>query len=415
MEKEKSFYRELKEKGYTRRQFLKFCGIVGAMMGLEQSGVAQIVNALETKPRVHVIWSHAQECTCCSESFIRSSHPLVGKILLEMISLDYDDTLMAAAGHVAEETRKAAIKEHFGKYILCCEGAIPVGSYGYCTVAGESALDQLHEMADGAAAIIAWGNCASSGCIQAAHPNPTKARPIHKLIHGKPIINVQGCPPIGDVMAGIVVYYTTFDRIPELDNMGRPKMFYGKRIHDTCYRRPFYDAGLFVQSFDDGNAKKGYCLYYMGCKGPNTYNSCAIIKWNNSVSYPIQSGHPCIGCAEPGYFDQEPFYQHIPSVHGIGIEATADKVGAALSVAALAGVTVHAIVTNIQKRKLILNENPDDEINTEDFKQDITGIKEDQHKLDEKAEAIERKEDKVSGTNKNSNHKRSNNASEKTE
>lgn len=392
MDKEKSFYQELKAKGYTRRQFLKFCGIVGALMGLEQSGIAQVVKALDTQPRLHVIWSHAQECTCCSESFIRSSHPIVSKILLEMISLDYDETLMVASGHVAEATKEASIKANWGKYILCCEGAVPVGDYGYCTVAGKSALDQLKDTAEGAAAIIAWGNCASSGCIQAAHPNPTKAMPIHKLIHNKPIINVQGCPPIGDVMAGVIVYYVTFGRLPELDNMGRPKMFYGKRIHDTCYRRPFYDAGLFVQSFDDENAKKGYCLYYMGCKGPNTYNSCGIIKWNNSVSYPIQSGHPCIGCAEPGYFDQEPFYRHIPSVHGIGIEATADKIGAALSVAALAGVTIHAVVTNIQKRKLILNENPHDEINQEEFKEEIASIEKEQKSLDNDATKLENKE-----------------------
>lgn len=354
----KTFYEELKAKGYTRRQFLKFCGIMGAMMGLRQSGVAQIVEALETKPRVHVIWEHFQECTCCSESFIRASHPLVGKMLLELLSLDYDDLLMAAAGRIAEETKEGSLEEHWGKYILCVEGAIPTGSFGYCTLAGKSAEEIFRHEAEGAAAIIAWGNCACSGCIQAAHPNPTEAKPVHRLISGKPIVNVQGCPPIADVMAGVIVYYTTFGRLPELDNMGRPKMFYKNRIHDTCYRRAFYDAGLFVQSFDDENAKKGYCLYYMGCKGPNTFNSCGIIKWNDCVSYPIQSGHPCIGCAEPGYFDQEPFYSHIPSVNGIGIEATADKVGAAATVLTLAGISVHAIVTNIQKRRLILNQDP---------------------------------------------------------
>lgn len=350
-----TFYEELIAKGYTRRQFLKFCGIMGAMMGLHQTGVAQIADALEKKERVHVIWEHFQECTCCSESFIRASHPLVGKILLELLALDYDDLLMAAAGRVAEETKEASIKQHYGKYILCVEGSIPTGSFGYCTLGGRSAKEIFDEEAKGAAAIIAWGNCACSGCVQGAHPNPTQARPVHKLVSGKPVINVQGCPPIADVMAGVITYYITFGRIPELDSMGRPKMFYARRIHDTCYRRAFYDAGLFVQSFDDENAKKGYCLYYMGCKGPNTFNSCGIIKWNDNVSYPIQSGHPCIGCAEPGYFDQEPFYEHLPSVPGIGIEATADKIGAAATVAALAGVSVHAVVTNIQKRKLIDN------------------------------------------------------------
>ena len=263
------------------------------------------------------------------------------------------------------------------------------GSYGYCTVAGKSAYDILKESAAGAAAIIAWGNCACSGCIQAAHPNPTNAKPIHKLISGKPIVNVQGCPPIGDVMAGVITYYVTFGKLPELDNMGRPKMFYNKRIHDSCYRRPFYDAGLFVQTFDDENAKKGYCLYYMGCKGPNTFNSCGIIKWNSSVSYPIQSGHPCIGCAEPGYFDQEPFYKHIPSVHGIGIEATADKIGAGLTALALGGIAVHAVATNVRKRKLIRNENDDDSLNTDAFKEAMEAINKKKEELNNETNDIE--------------------------
>lgn len=248
MEKEQTFYQELKAKGYTRRQFLKFCGIMGAMLGLHQTGIAQVVNALQTKPRKPVLWFHFQECTCCSESFLRSSHPLVGQILLEMISLDYSDTLMAASGFQAEEVRTRSMKENWGKYIMIVEGSIPLGNPGYCTIAGHSAKQVFDEAAHGASAIIAWGNCASSGCIQGAYPNPTDTKPVHKIISGKPVINVQGCPPIADVMAGVITYILTFDRLPELDNMGRPVSFYGRRIHDTCYRRPAYDAGLFGRS-----------------------------------------------------------------------------------------------------------------------------------------------------------------------
>ena len=211
---------------------------MGAMLGLHQTGIAQVVNALQTKPRKPVLWFHFQECTCCSESFLRSSHPLVGQILLEMISLDYSDTLMAASGFQAEEVRTRSMKENWGKYIMIVEGSIPLGNPGYCTIAGHSAKQVFDEAAHGASAIIAWGNCASSGCIQGAYPNPTDTKPVHKIISGKPVINVQGCPPIADVMAGVITYILTFDRLPELDNMGRPVSFYGRRIHDTCYRRP---------------------------------------------------------------------------------------------------------------------------------------------------------------------------------
>lgn len=367
MEKEMTFYEELLSKGYSRRQFLKFCGMMGILLGLQESGVAQVVTALQSKPRKPVLWYHFQECTCCSESFLRASHPLVGQILLEMISLDYSDTLMAASGFQAEAVREQSMLANKGKYIMIVEGAVPLGNPGYCTIAGRSAKEVFDEGSKYAEAIIAWGNCASSGCIQAARPNPTEARPVHRLISGKPVINVQGCPPIADVMAGVITYILTFGRIPELDNMGRPKTFYGRRVHDTCYRRPAYDAGLFVQSFDDENAKKGYCLYKMGCKGPNTFNSCAVIKWNEGVSYPIQSGHGCIGCSEPGFWDAEPLYSHIPDVKGIGIEATADQIGLGLTGVAAAGIAAHAVVTNIQKRRLIKNRMDDDSFNREEF------------------------------------------------
>ena len=257
-EKQKTLYEEIREKGYSRRDFLKFCGMMAAMMGLGSTGVAQVAKALESNPRVPILWFHFQECTCCSESFIRSSHPIVADIILDKISLDYTETLMAAAGHQAEKSLHDTMEKYHGKYIMMVEGSIPTKNEAYCTIGGRSALQIAKEAAEGAAAIVAWGNCASSGCVQAADPNPTGAKPVHEVIHGKPIINVQGCPPIAEVMAGVIVHYLTFDRIPQLDKLGRPKAFYSRRVHDTCYRRPNYDAGLFVESFDDEHAKKGF-------------------------------------------------------------------------------------------------------------------------------------------------------------
>ena len=377
-------YDFLKGRGISRRDFMKFCGIMGSMLGLKASGVEQVVDAFMTKPRIPVIWEHFQECTCCSESFVRCSHPIIQDVLLEMISLDYDDTIMAAAGQQALDVQKASMKENYGNYILLVEGAVPLGNPGFCTLGGNSALDVLVEDARGAKAIIAWGNCASSGCIQHAKPNPTDAQPIHKIIKGKPIVNVQGCPPIADVMAGVITYILTFDKLPELDQQLRPKVFYGRRIHDTCYRRPCYDAGLFVQSFDDENAKKGYCLYYMGCKGPNTFNSCAVIKWNLGVSSPIQSGHGCIGCAEPNFWDYEPLYKHIPYTYGFEVESNADKIGAGLAGIALGGVIAHAIATNMRKHKMIKGDMGEDySINQEDTEKTLSNISEQVEKIKE--------------------------------
>lgn len=364
-----TYYEEVQRKGYSRRDFLSFVSMMTAFIGLENTAIGQVAKALETKPRVPVIWLHFQECTCCSESFIRSSHPIVADILLDKISLDYTETLMAASGFQAEEAMHNTMKKYKGEYILCVEGSVPMGADGvYCMIGGKTSLQILEEAAENAKAIIAWGSCASNGCVQSARPNPTQATPIHKLIKNKPVIKVPGCPPIGEVMAGVIVHLVTFDRIPELDRLGRPKAFYSKRVHDTCYRRPFYDAGLYVESFDDENAKKGYCLYKVGCKGPSTYNACGVMKWNNGTSFPIQSGHGCIGCSEENFWDNGRIYERGSSFAGFGIEANADtfgKVALGVTAAALAG---HAVMTNIRKKKLIRDVEAEGKQNEQELK-----------------------------------------------
>ncbi len=348
-----SLWDVMRSKGYSRRDFVRFCSQAAALAGLTDLGLPTIVRALEKKPRPPVAWLHFQECTCCSESFIRSSHPIVADVVLDLLSLDYTQTLQAAAGFQAEKCLEDTIKKYAGQYILLVEGAVPLKDGGiYCTIAGRTAKQILEEASAQAAAVIAWGSCASNGCIQAASPNPTGATPVHKVI-SKPVINVPGCPPIGDVMTAVVAHLLVLGRAPELDGQGRPKEFYGRRVHDTCYRRAYYDAGLFVQSWDDDHARNGYCLYKMGCRGPVTYNACSVTRWNNGVSYPIQSGHGCIGCSEANFWDNGPFYRHLPAFPGFGIESTADTVGLVVGVGATVGVAAHAITTNIRKRGLI--------------------------------------------------------------
>ena len=337
-----STYDILQKHGVSRRDFIKFCTITAAALGLESTMIPRVVHALENKPRIPVIWLHGLECTCCSESFIRSAHPITQDIVFNMISLDYDDTLQAAAGHQAEEIRRKLIKDHPGEYVLAVEGNAPTKDGGvYCTVAGETFEHILHESAEHAKFVIAWGSCASSGCVQAAHPNPTGAVPVHKMVHNKPIIRVPGCPPISEVMTGVLTYVLTFGRLPELDRQNRPKAFYGKRIHDTCPRRSFFDAGQFVEKWDDEGAKKGWCLYKMGCRGPTTYNACASMQWNDGVSFPIGSGHGCIGCSEDNFWDNGPFYERLGSIPLPGVKSTPETIGMVAAGAAAGCAALH--------------------------------------------------------------------------
>ncbi|ECE9053505.1 twin-arginine translocation signal domain-containing protein, partial [Salmonella enterica subsp. enterica serovar Wangata] len=238
MQTQDTFYQVMRRHGVTRRSFLKFCSLTATSLGLSSSMIPQIAYALENKPRTPVIWLHGLECTCCTESFIRSAHPLAKDAILSLISLDYDDTIMAAAGQQAEQALADVMREYKGNYIVAVEGNAPLNEDGmFCILAGEPFLEKLKRVSADAKAIIAWGSCASWGCVQAARPNPTKATPVHKLITDKPIIKVPGCPPIPEVMSAVITYMLAFDRIPPLDRLGRPKMFYGQRIHDKCYRR----------------------------------------------------------------------------------------------------------------------------------------------------------------------------------
>jgi hydrogenase small subunit len=366
-----TIWQSMQQQGYNRRDFLRFCATAATVAGLGKTGAAQVAQVFDKKEKPVVVWLHFQECTGCSESFIRASHPIVADALLDVLSLNYSETLMAASGFQAEKSLMDTIANNKGKYIVLVEGAVPTKDGGvYCMIRGKTAESILKEVSKDAAAIVAWGSCASHGGVQAAKPNPTGGTPIHELVD-KPVINVPGCPPIADVMMAVVTHLLVLGKVPELDSQGRPKEFYGRRVHDTCYRRANYDAGLFVESFDDENARKGYCLYKMGCKGPVTYNSCATVRWNEGTSYPIQSGHGCIGCSEKGFWDNGPFYQHLASFPGFGIESTADTVGATVGAATVAGVAAHAVLTTIRKRAVIAEGHVDDlaEVSTQDQKE----------------------------------------------
>lgn len=345
-----TFYDVIRRQGISRRAFNAFCAMTAASLGLSPSYAADIAHAMETKPRIPVLWVHGLECTCCSESFIRSAHPLAKDVVLSMISLDYDDTLMAAAGTQAEAILSEITAKYKGNYIVAVEGNPPLNEDGmYCIIGGRPFVEQLKEVCKDAMAVIAWGSCASWGCVQSARPNPTGATPVHKVITDKPIINVPGCPPIAEVMTGVISYILTFGRLPELDSQKRPKMFYGQRIHDKCYRRPHFDAGQFVEKFDDENSKKAYCLYKMGCRGPTTYNSCSTVRWNDGVSFPIQSGHGCLGCSEVDFWDNGPFYQRLQNIPQFGIEATADEIGGTAAVVVGAAAATHAVISALSR------------------------------------------------------------------
>jgi hydrogenase small subunit len=259
---------------------------------------------------------------------------------------------MAAAGHQSKVNRDRPVKEQPGNYIAVVEGSIPTGANGaYCTIGGESALDIARSVCGSAAATIAIGTCATFGGIPAAAPNPTGALGVADAVPGvKNLVNLSACPANVENLTALLVYYLTYKRWPPLDHLRRPLFAYGKSIHDNCERRAHYDAGQYVEAWGDEAHRAGHCLYKMGCKGPATFQNCPNVRWNGGTNWPIGCGHPCIGCAEPDFWDRmTPFYQHMAGVPGFGIGSNLDTVGAIAALGVGAAFAGHGLI-QIMKR-----------------------------------------------------------------
>jgi len=336
----------LAKRGVSRRGFLKFCASTCSLMALPPSMIPRVAAALEKARRPSVIWLSFQECTGCTESLTRSHSPTVEGLIFDAISLDYHHTLQAASGEAAEAAREEAMQDNYGSYILVVDGSVPMDNPGFSTIAGISNLEMLKTVAAGAAAIVAVGTCASFGGLPQAKPNPTGAVAISEIIKDKPIINVSGCPPIPIAITGVLAHFLTFGALPDLDELGRPKAFYGQNIHDRCYRRPFYERGEFAETFDDEGAKAGWCLYKLGCKGPVTYNACATLKWNGGTSFPIEAGHGCLGCSEPNFWDWGGFYRPVSGVDWGNWE----RVSGALAAGAVVGAGAAYLARRAQSK-----------------------------------------------------------------
>ncbi len=179
--------------GVTRRDFLKFCTGVAATLGLSSAMSLRIAEAAANPQRPPVIWISAQECTGCTESLLRSTHPSLEQLILDAISLDYHEALSAGAGHQAEAYKHASMQANKGKYILVVDGSIPTKDGGiYCKVANKTILEHVQEAVADAGAIIAIGSCAAWGGIPSSGPNPTGAKGLGEIVQDKQIINIPG-------------------------------------------------------------------------------------------------------------------------------------------------------------------------------------------------------------------------------
>ncbi|MBU0632722.1 hydrogenase small subunit [bacterium] len=352
------FSEVLSENGVDRRDFMKWVSATTAMLMLPPMFSPLVAEAAELMNRAPVIWLELQDCAGNSEALLRSDGPKIDEIVLDIISLEFHETLQAASGFQAEKQLDDAIETFKGKYLLFVEGSIPMGmngQFGTIGAGAETFYDHLMRVSKDAAAVIAVGSCATFGGVPAASPNPTGAVGVMDVVKGKPIINIPACPANPANMVGVVLHYVLTGQVPELDSLLRPKFAFGYRIHDNCERRAHFDAGEYVEEWGDEGAKNNFCLYKMGCKGPMTFNNCSIVRYNEAVNWPIGVGRGCIGCSEPDFWDKYAYERpmadaKIKAPTG-GVEKSVDEFGLGLLTAAGIGIGIHAVASAVAGKK----------------------------------------------------------------
>ena len=298
----------LDAKGVSRRSFMKLCGTLAVMVGLGEAAAPRVAHAIEdsvigaTKGKLFpVIWIEGASCTGCTEAFAQLDEPNPAAVVLELISLNYSETLSAAAGHSMEEAKAQTIAA--GDYLLVYEGAVQKGWEGNALrVAGMPGFEHLIEAAEHAKAVVALGSCAVNGGWLAAAPNPSGAMGVQQFLKEEgidvPVVNIPGCPPNPDWLLSVLVDVILLGRLPELNAENKPKGIFGQTIHDNCERRGHFENGEFVHEFGSEEEAKGYCLYELGCRGPQTMANCGVVMYNNRRSWCVQAGAPCIGCCD---------------------------------------------------------------------------------------------------------------------
>jgi hydrogenase small subunit len=358
----------LAARGVSRRDFLKYCGSVAALLGMSEMYAPQIASAIEAGSKLQpALWLAHGLCTGCTESMAQVNTPDVPTIVLDLLSVNYWETVMAAAGTQAEENIKATVEK--GGFVLIVEGSVMEGFDGNALrIGGKTGIEELKEVAPKAAAIIAVGSCAVDGGWVAAAPNPAKATGMSAWAAKEgitvPIINLPTCPVnpegVAAILVDVLLERSLADKtlLNKLDAQGRPKLIFGQTIHDNCPRRGHFENGEFVKlgsATQAADEAAGYCLYEIGCKGPQTYTNCPLVRWNKSVSWCVESGSPCIGCGTAdalkggtgNWVDASaPFLGRSNNVRLPGVGGVQPStIGAVIGGVAAAGLVVHGVAS----------------------------------------------------------------------
>jgi hydrogenase small subunit len=344
----------LVRRGMSRRAFIRFCAAITGALALPATYAPRVAAALGSAPRVPIVWLRGQGCGGDGEALLRAARPTVTELFLELVSVDYDEALMSPAGAAADLVLTATMEAYPNGYFAVVEGAVPTAEDGTFGISGGRVFrDAVRDVCDGALATIAVGSCAFDGGLAAASGGRTGAVGVGSVVGTDRLVNLPGCPVNAENLTATIVHYLTFNELPPRDMRGRPLFAYGGLVHNQCERRSHFEFGEFVLAWGDEAAQKGWCLYKMGCKGPETFANCPTVRYADGTTWPVKAGHGCIGCTMPAFWDtMSPFYQRLPSVIPFAPDLTVDQVGVA-AVAGVAALTVaHGAASYARQRIL---------------------------------------------------------------
>lgn len=328
----------------TRRDFIKLCMSTTLTMSLSQLllPVMEEARAQQNITKPPVIWIQLGTCVGNTLSWDNSVSPDFYRLISEFLDLRYHWIYNSVDGEQLTNGMLETVEKEAGKFWLVVEGSVMTtdeGRYDYVFMQNGqmvTGLSALKEFAPKAKHVIAVGACACWGGPSAAHPNPSRSKGVWDVITDKPVINIPGCPAHPDWMSGTFSHLLLYG-MPELDGYNRPKMFFGKTIHEQCQRRQLFEDGIFA-AFP---GEEG-CLYKVGCKGPVTHADCPVRQWNGYVNWPVKAGSPCIGCASPEFPDgMMPFYNHLPDLPTPAVALNVKKISAGLAMLATGAVGTH--------------------------------------------------------------------------
>lgn len=274
-----------------------------------------------TAKKLPVIWLETNDSGDNNIAFMNTTYPYLGRVFEEMIDLLYSNTFMAAQGQDALAVLEQAASTYRGQFTLVVEGAIPTREGGIYNIIAQTenrritALEAVTWLGHLAKHVVAIGTCASFGGPSGARPNLTGSVGVRDVLQ-REVINVSGCPVNPDWFVGTLAHLLMYGT-PEVDDLGRPTLFYGYTVHRHCQRRSYFDQGDFAEKLGDIE-----CMFSQGCVGPRTRADCPYRQWINYVNWPVKANTPCIGCTNPDFPDgSTPFFKPLPE------KDTAEKEG----------------------------------------------------------------------------------------